>query len=72
MEDFAEGVATVQFEYRGRMVPVSASAKGYAAALLREKPYNNRMRQTKTEYEAKALKQGRIAVWSILRDWIKG
>lgn len=72
MEDFATGEVTVQFEYRGRMVQVTASAKGYASALLREKPYTHRMRKSRAQHEADALKQGQIAVWSILRDWIKG
>lgn len=72
MEDFAEGKVIIQFEYRGRMVQVEASAKGYAAAWLRANPYTNRMRKTKIEYERAALEKGQIAVWSILRDWIKG
>ena len=72
MEDFAEGKVIIQFEYRGRMVQVSASAKGYAAAWLKENPYSNRMRITKVEHERRALDKGQIAVWSILRDWIKG
>jgi len=72
MEDFESGVITIQFEYRSRMVQVTASAKGYAAAWLREHPYNNRMRKTKAEHDRAALAQGQIAVWSILRDWIKG
>ncbi|WP_457661673.1 hypothetical protein [Sinorhizobium medicae] len=72
MEDFAEGKVIIQFEYRGRMVQVSASAKGYAAAWLKENPYSSRMRMTKVEHERRALEKGQIAVWSILRDWIKG
>jgi len=72
MEDFAEGKVIIQFEYRGRGVQVSASAKGYAAAWLRENPYSNRMRMTRVEHERRALEKGQIAVWSILRDWIKG
>lgn len=60
MEDFATGEVTVQFEYRGRMVQVTASAKGYASALLREKPWTTRMRKTKTEHEKAALAQGQI------------
>lgn len=72
MEDFAAGEVTVQFEYRGRLVQVKASAKGYAAALLREKPWTPRMRRTARQHEAECLAQGQIAVWSILRDWIKG
>lgn len=72
MEDFAAGTVSIQFEYRGRMVQVTASAKGYAAAWLRENPYSSRMRKSRAEHEKAALEKGQIAVWSILRDWIKG
>lgn len=37
-------------------------------------PYStatSRMRCSKAEYEAKALEIGSVAVYSILRDWIK-
>jgi hypothetical protein len=30
------------------------------------------MRKSATEHERAALAKGQIAVWSILRDWIKG
>lgn len=72
MEDFHAGTVTVQFEYRGRMIQVTASAKGYAAAYLRQKPYLYRMKKTRAEHEQAALEQGHIAIWSMLRDWIKG
>jgi len=72
MEDFHAGTVTIQFEYRGRMVQVSASVKGYASAYLRAHPWTTRMRKTRQQHEEAALKQGQIAVWSILRDWIKG
>lgn len=72
MEDFTAGTVSIQFEYRSRMVQVTASAKGYAAAWLRENPYSSRMRLSKTDHEKRALEKGQIAVWSILRDWIKG
>lgn len=72
MEDFDAGKVIIQFEYRGRMVQVEASAKGYAAAWLRQNPYSSRMRLSKIEHERRALEKGQIAVWSILRDWIKG
>lgn len=63
----------VQFEYRGRPVSVKASIRGYAAAWLREHPYNSsRTRATKTEHERKAMNIASVAVYSILRDWIKG
>jgi hypothetical protein len=72
MEDFAAGTVSIQFEYRGRMVQVNASAKGYAAAWLRQNPYSRRMRMSQVDHERRALEKGQIAVWSILRDWIKG
>ena len=71
-EDFETGELFVQFEHRGRMVHLKASAKGYAAAWLREHPYGPRMRGTRVDHEAKALKIGGVAVYSILRDWVKG
>lgn len=72
MEDFDRGVVTVQFMWRERRVTIEASAKGYAAAWLKAHPYSNRSRTTRTAHEARALQQGNIAVYSILRDWIKG
>lgn len=72
MEDFDKGEVIVQFEWRGRRVTIQASSKGYAAAWLRRHPYSFRMRGTRTDHERKALKIGQTAVYSILRDWIKG
>ena len=73
MEDYASGELLVQFEHHGRRVSIRANAKGYAAAWLKEHPYNHsRMRKTRADHEAEALKRGKIAVYSILRDWIKG
>ena len=71
-EDFDTGELFIQFEHRDRMVNLRANAKGYAAAWLREHPYGPRIRRTKAEHEAKALQVGGIAVYSILRDWVKG
>jgi len=71
-EDFETGELFVQFEHRGRMVHLKASAKGYAAAWLREHPYGPRTRGTRADHEAKALKIGGVAVYSVLRDWVKG
>jgi hypothetical protein len=72
MEYFDQARVVVQFEWRGRQVTLPASAKGYAAIWLRRHPHNNRMRITKNEYERRALQKGQIAVYSMLRDWIKG
>jgi len=63
----------VQFEYRGRPVSVKASIRGYAAAWLKEHPWNmSRSRSTRAEHERKAMNIASVAVYSILRDWIKG
>ena len=72
MEDFDKGEVLVQFKWRERQVTIRASAKGYAAAWLRRHPFNFRSRGTKADYEKRALQLGQIAVYSILRDWIKG
>jgi hypothetical protein len=72
MEDFANGTLTVQFEYRGRRVTITASSKGYAAAWLKRHPYSSRTRGTQVQHQQKALKIGQVAVYSILRDWVKG
>ncbi len=71
-EDFDTGELFVQFEHHGRMVNLRASAKGYAAAWLKAHPYTTRTRGTRTDHEARALKIGGVAVYSILRDWVKG
>lgn len=62
----------VQFEYRGRPVSVRASIRGYAAAWLKAHPYTYRMKGSKLEHERKAMQIASTAVYSILRDWIKG
>ena len=62
----------VQFEAHGRIVSVRASIRGYAAAWLKEHPHTQRMRITRTDHERKALEIASVAVYSILRDWIKG
>lgn len=72
MVDDVAGELLVQFEYRGKMVSVNASYQGYAAAWLKEHPYSSRMRCTKIQHEKKALDIANVAVYSILRDWIKG
>lgn len=72
MVDDSAGELLVQFEYRGRMVSAKASTKGYAAAWLKENPWSSRMRSTRAEHERKAMDIASVAVYSILRDWIKG
>jgi len=71
-EDFETGEIFIQFEHRGRPVSLKASAKGYAGAWLKHHPYTNRTRCSLKEHEQKALNIGSIAVYSVLRDWVKG
>ena len=71
-EDFETGELFVQFEHHGRMVQLKASAKGYAAAWLVENPWSHNRKSSRAEHDQKALKIGSIAVYSVLRDWVKG
>lgn len=73
MEDFGGGTVAVQFVYRGRQVQATASWKGYASRLLsREGQADRKKGKQKPWTEAQAVAQGQLAVWSILRDWIRG
>lgn len=72
MENYEDDSVLVQFVQHGRKVSIQASARGYAAAWMRAHPFKNKGRATETGHKARALAQGRIAVYSILRDWIKG
>lgn len=72
MVDDEEQSLTVQFQYRGKMVSVKASFAGYAAAWLKEHPYSNRMKKTRQEHERQAMDKASVAVYSIVRDWVKG
>lgn len=72
MIDDAEGSILVQFEYKGRNVSVKASINGYAVAWLKEHPHTNRTHISKIAHEVKAKNIASVAVYSILRDWIKG
>lgn len=72
MIDDAEGTILVQFELRGQRAQIKASMKGYAAAWLREHPHGPRTKAPLSKHNAKAMEVASVAVYSILRDWIKG
>lgn len=72
MTDFHEGKLIVQFKYGDMPISVEASFKGYAAAWLLENPWSSRKQCKQSEWEKRALDKGNVAVYSILRDWIKG
>lgn len=72
MDKFDEQAVMLAFTHRGRPVQLQASAKGWAAMYLKEHPWTYRMRATRQEHEQAALRQGFVAISSILRDWVKG
>lgn len=72
MTDYERKVLIVQFKYRNMPICVEASAAGYAAAWLKEHPYSYRTNRSKQAHEQKALEKANMAIYSILRDWIKG
>lgn len=80
MVDDGAGELLVQFVYRDRPVSVKASTKGYAAAWLRQNPpkvfkadvERGTDIEKRRQQEAKAMDIASRAVYSILRDWIKG
>jgi len=71
MTDWEQGHVLVQFAWNGRNISMPVSYRGYATAWLREHPYSYRMRSTEKEHQAKALEIAKVAVYSMLRDWIK-
>ena len=71
MQDIEHGETILQFKHRDRTVMLKVSWRGYAAAFLKAHPYTYRTRGSKQEHDEKALRQGKVAVCSILRDWTK-
>jgi hypothetical protein len=72
MDLYEEQALAIYFLHRGRHYQLKASAKGWAQMYIRANPWNSRRRDTRQEYEQKALHQGYIAINSMLRDMIKG
>jgi hypothetical protein len=74
MVDQERGVTLVQFKYREQQISLEASWKGYAAAWLKRHPHpgNRYNAPTSGQWQVKALEIGKVAVCSILRDWLKG
>jgi hypothetical protein len=72
MDDFDKYEILLAFNHRGRSMQLRASAKGWAAMYLKENPWTHRRRGPRKDYEQAALRQGLVAVNSILRDWVKG
>jgi len=65
-------IVTVAFRWRGKQVVMDASWKGYAVAWTKRHPWHSsRSRKSRQEYDAEALRQARVSVCSVLRDWVK-
>jgi hypothetical protein len=72
MDDFEKHEVLLAFTHRGRQIQLRASAKGWATMYLKENPWSSRRFGSRIDYEQKALRQGQVAINSILRDWVKG
>ena len=72
MQDYDHDDLIVQFRWRDQSVSIRANARGYAAMWLQRHPYRPRMQVTQEEYERRALERGRMAIFSSLRDALKG
>jgi hypothetical protein len=72
MDQFDRHTVLLQFEHRGRSVRLEASAQGWANMYLKVNPWNSKRYSDEPTWNAKALKQGMVAVNSVLRDWVKG
>jgi len=72
MEHFDSHEIELAFVHRGRHYRLVASAEGWAALWLRANPYTQRSRVTEAAHRAKALRQGMVAIDSVIRDWVKG
>ena len=68
MDDMKEHEVLLAFTHQGRQVQMRASARGWANMWLRENPWGYRHRTTEQEWKQKALRQGHVAVNSVLRD----
>lgn len=72
MNDFENKKIVVQFRYRDIPIHVEASMSGYANAWLKAHPWSRRVRRDQVSHEREAVRIASVAVYSILRDWIKG
>ncbi len=72
MIDYETGELIVQFKYKGRQIDVRASMAGYAEAWRREHPYTYRTKITEDAWREKSTTIASVAVYSIMRDWLKG
>lgn len=71
MIDNEKKAVIVAFKWRERQVHMEASWKGYAVAWQRKHPWATVRGNDRAAYDRRALEIGRVAVCSVLRDWVK-
>lgn len=71
MTDQERGCMILAFKWRDKQVHLEASWNGYAVAWQKAHPYNSNYR-SRQKYDQKALAIAKVAVCSVLRDWVKG
>lgn len=72
MTDAERGCTIVQFKYRERQISLEANWRGYAAAWQKVHPFSSYARVSRQEWDRRALAVAKVAVCSVLRDWVKG
>lgn len=72
MDDMEKHSIILAFSHRGREMRLEASAEGWASMYLRMNPHSSRMKRSLTQHKQFALRQGMVAINSVLRDWVKG
>jgi len=72
MDDFNTHSVILAFIHKDRKVQITASAIGWAKMYLAAHPWTSARKTTEENYQRSALKQGLVAVNSMLRDWVKG
>lgn len=71
MDNFEEHSTQLIFYWRNREVSMKVSAQGWASMFLRQNPWNHRRHVGEQLWKERALAQGEIAMYSVLRDWVK-
>ena len=72
MTDTESGETVVNFRWRDRNVSLRASWHGYAAAYLKLHPLDKWNSAKIQRQKDAAVAIGKVAVCSLLRDWVKG
>lgn len=71
MTSNANGTTLIRFTHKDQPICIEASWNGYAQAWLKENPWSNRRNATRDQWTMKALQKGKMAVPSMIRDWVK-